>query len=250
VAALAVGYHLARAERQVTYLAAMEKYFLFVTEGCDKPPTNPAKAGATSCPPKGSGWVIESGKNKGALGDGWYMKQINLTPYTISTATTGSCAFVELDVIKPSALLKTIATDAVRWIINQMLPDGKIPYILTPASDNGHTTFQPITYSTESFIDLDLRYPGAKNDLLPLKKTVLWLVGNQSKDGHWGDLHITPHIPTERLYGVCGTPHTVLPAQVSFQARTLAAARTAVSTPASVPPISARVATHSAPPVR
>jgi hypothetical protein len=28
------------------------------------------------------------------------MEKINLTPYTISTATTGSCAFVELDVIK------------------------------------------------------------------------------------------------------------------------------------------------------
>ena len=180
VAALAVGYHLAAADRQLKYLSAMEKYALFVNEGCDKPPTNPAKAAATSCPPKGRGWVIDTGAAMGAIGDGWYMEKINLTPYTISTATTGSCAFVELDAIKPSPKLKSIAINAVRWIIKQMLPDGRIPYILTPASDNGHTTFQPITYSTESFIDVDLRYPGSKKVLLPLKQTVLWLVGASS----------------------------------------------------------------------
>ena len=31
------------------------------------------------------------GPDKGALGDGWYKDAINLTPYTISTATSGSC---------------------------------------------------------------------------------------------------------------------------------------------------------------
>ena len=60
----------------------------------------------------------------------------------------------------------------------------------------GHTTFQPITYSTESFIDVDLRFtPGnasTKALLAPLKKTVLWLVHNQvtptpseTKPTHW-----------------------------------------------------------------
>ena len=32
-----------------------------------------------------------AGPDKGALGDGWYKDAINLTPYTISTATSGSC---------------------------------------------------------------------------------------------------------------------------------------------------------------
>lgn len=59
----------------------------------------------------GTGWVHTSGKDKGAVGDGWYMKTINLTPYTISTATTGSCAFVELDVIAQNSSLRTIATN-------------------------------------------------------------------------------------------------------------------------------------------
>ena len=55
-----------------------------------------------------------SGKDKGALGDGWYKKTINLTPYTISTATTGSCAFVELDNIAPNSSLRIVATNGAQ----------------------------------------------------------------------------------------------------------------------------------------
>jgi hypothetical protein len=76
---------------------------------------------------------------------------------------------------------------AVQWIIDSMSDDGRIPYIITP-TDLTPTTYQPITYSTESFIDVDLRYnsPQTKALLAPLKKTVLWLVHNQSDDGSWG----------------------------------------------------------------
>jgi hypothetical protein len=157
VAALAVGWHMAEPARQEKYLAAMHKYHLFVTEGCKTAPTNPPVDPTGECPPNGTGWVHTDGKDKGALGDGWYKKTINLTPYTISTATSGSCAFVELDVIAPSPALQTVATNAVQWIIGQMSDDGRIPYIITP-TDLTPTTYQPITYSTESFIDVDLRY--------------------------------------------------------------------------------------------
>lgn len=63
----------------------------------------------------GTGWVHTSGKDNGALGDGWYKKKINLTPYTISTATTGSCAFVELDVISPNSSLRDMATNGTQF---------------------------------------------------------------------------------------------------------------------------------------
>ena len=66
------------------------RYRLFVTEGCKTAPTNPP-VGTSECPPKGTGWVHMDGPDKGALGDGWYKDAINLTPYTISTATSGSC---------------------------------------------------------------------------------------------------------------------------------------------------------------
>ena len=54
-----------------------------------------------------------------------------------------------------------------------------------PADD--HAVYQPISYSAESFIDVDKRYPGALDYLAPLKTTCSWLVQNQSADGSWGD---------------------------------------------------------------
>ena len=72
VAALAVGWHMADPPRQAKYLEAMQKYHLFVTEGCKTAPTNPP-VGTAECPPTGTGWVHTSGKDKGALGDGWYL---------------------------------------------------------------------------------------------------------------------------------------------------------------------------------
>ena len=97
-----------------------------------------------------------------------------------------------------------------------MSPDGRIPYIITP-TDLTPTTYQPITYSTESFIDVDLRYnsPQTKALLAPLKKTVLWLVHNQSEDGSWG------YIPKSMERGMLGfsgqspSPHPHLSSESS-----------------------------------
>eukprot|EP00729_Bicosta_minor_P015444 gene15444-2058_t len=189
VAALTLCHSLQPAKaKQAAYEAALRRYTLFVTKGCSTPPTKPAKANATRCPPKGQGWVIPAPfPDAGALGDGYYQGSINLSPYTISTATTGSCAFVEYDDIQKQPELESIAKNAVKWILSKVQADGKIPYILTPPSDNGHTLYQPITYSTESFIDVDLRYPDMHAELsTTLKKTVYFLVHNQSADGSWG----------------------------------------------------------------
>jgi hypothetical protein len=51
VAALAVGWHIADAPRKDKYLDAMQKYHLFVTEGCTKAPTNPPVDPSGACPP-------------------------------------------------------------------------------------------------------------------------------------------------------------------------------------------------------
>lgn len=97
------------ASKLVVYRKAMERYATFVTGGCSTPPTDPHVTnitGATGCPPiDGQGWVITNGVDKGALGDGWYKQELNSGAYTISTATTGSCAFVEMDQVYSIHLL-------------------------------------------------------------------------------------------------------------------------------------------------
>lgn len=188
VAALTLCHSLTTdAARLRSYETALKRYTLFVTEGCATAPAKP-NVYTKQCPPKGQGWVIPAPHaDAGALGDGYYEKEINLTPYTISTATTGSCAFVEYDNIEKQPALEAIAKDAVKWILSKVEADGKIPYILTPTSDNGHTLYQPITYSTESFIDIDLRFPDMHTELATtLKRTVDFMVRNQSADGSWG----------------------------------------------------------------
>eukprot|EP00035_Acanthoeca_spectabilis_P024329 m.453364 g.453364 ORF g.453364 m.453364 type:complete len:416 (-) comp20483_c0_seq1:130-1377(-) len=177
------------------YKAALERYALFVTKGCLTPPTNPnvtGIVGPAGCPAAdGEGWVIQSGADKGALGDGWYKRELNSGAYTISTATSGSCGFVQMDVLglKPlapsTAVLSTVAADAIDWLLNSRTPDGRIPYIIHPA-DTTSVVFQPITYSAESFITCGLHYPAMKQKLSTLKSTVEWLVANQNPDGSWG----------------------------------------------------------------
>lgn len=188
VAALAVCHSLADPARQATYEAALAKFTLFVTEGCSAPPPKP-DVYSTACPPKGTGWVIAGGKDAGALGDGYYKKAINLSPYTIATATTGSCGFVEFDDIRPQPALQAIARNAVRWLMRSALKDGQIPYVITPPVTNGFgKVYQPISYSAESFVDVDLRYGAAMRGELAagLNATVAFLVANQSADGSWG----------------------------------------------------------------
>ena len=122
VAALTLCHSLQPAKaKQAAYEAALRRYTLFVTKGCSTPPTKPAKANATRCPPKGQGWVIPAPfPDAGALGDGYYQGSINLSPYTISTATTGSCAFVEYDDIQKQPELESIAKNAVKWILSKV----------------------------------------------------------------------------------------------------------------------------------
>lgn len=173
------------------YLQAMQQYVLFVRYGCKKPP--PIGSGAISgrCPPTGKGWIAPNG----GLGDGWYRGMLNLAPYTISTATMGSCGLVEFDDASKNAdpELAQIAIAAACWIVNSRTADGRIPYIISPA-DASATTYQPISYSTESFIDVDMRYASARAKLIPLRATCDWLVSNQSADGSWGKFGPSNHL--------------------------------------------------------
>lgn len=105
---------------------------------CPSPPSLPPSHAhahnlvqtAGVCPPKGQGWVIDSGKDAGALGDGWYKDKLNSMPYTIATATTGSCGFVEYDAVRTAAgkakdpALASIAIGAVNWLVQSRSADG------------------------------------------------------------------------------------------------------------------------------
>ena len=100
-------------------------------------------------------------------------------------ATTGSCGFVEHDVLVKQPDLEVIAKNAVNWILSTTQKNGMIPYIITPPQTNGFgKVYQPITYSAESFIDVYMRYPDMRATIQNgLNSTIKFLVANQSADG-------------------------------------------------------------------
>ena len=166
--------------------------------GCKTVPTlnSTAVPLGSRCPPKGRGWVNTEGNNAGSLGDAYYRGGINLTPYTIATATLGSCTFSELTSLPDAAHwgidFERISSAAVQWILRSRTADGVIPYILSLPNGTrfpGHYIYQAITYSAESFVSNALRFPATAHDLAgSLNTTVRWMIEQQNADGTWGVL--------------------------------------------------------------
>lgn len=139
--------------QKARFAEALGRYARFVTGGCTTVPTlNSTKSLGLKCPPKGQGWVITEGKEKGGLGDGYYRGALNLLPYTISTATTGSCFLCEVTSIPASKSwgipLENVSAAAIKWLLDSRNSSGTIPYILHGPNGslvNGAYVYQAIT---------------------------------------------------------------------------------------------------------
>ena len=79
------------------------------------------------------------------MGDGYYQNAINLTPYTIATATTGGVFYTELNELAPAPEYVEIASNSVDWLLSTVEPNGTLPYILTPAKGHGNFIYQATT---------------------------------------------------------------------------------------------------------
>lgn len=98
VTALAFAVHLADTPwRKTRYMDVLTRYASYVLEGCNSPPGNEsARWGhpiGTHAHPYS--WVIQSGPDKGSMGDGYWNGTLNDWPYTIATATTGAGVFTQ-----------------------------------------------------------------------------------------------------------------------------------------------------------
>jgi len=138
------------ATRQHGYAQALAKLVNFMTDGCRQSP--PKYDSDRACPPKGTGWVVGTNKDAGAIADGYNDNKLLLTPYTVATATCGA-TFAELSTMGPLATevigagaggkaaatkrvgvnCTALALGAVRWIANTVAVDGTIPYVLFSA---------------------------------------------------------------------------------------------------------------------
>ncbi len=183
--AMALGYKLAQPERQERYLAAMERFARFVRFGCSKDPQGRGRATTTT-------WLIDKGKDRGALGCGYYRGHLSTAPYIISTAICRSEFFCLLQSINNDPELTPIVEGAVRWILAQRLPSGEIPYIIDGIDPKRyHWPLDTMTYCSEGLVaaylhqdDSQLRRHIAKQ----VKPSVEWLVRTQNENGSWGEM--------------------------------------------------------------
>jgi hypothetical protein len=183
--AMALGYKLAGHERQESYLAAMDNFTRFLKFGSREDPQGKGR-GATSS------WLIEEGKDKGALGCGYYQGHISTAPYIISTAITRIEFLSVFQSINHDSNLTTVVQDAIRWILAQQLPSGEFPYMIDGQDPRQqHWPLDTMSYVSEGLIagylyqeDPDLRRDIAK----ALKTSVEWLLQTQNQNGSWGEM--------------------------------------------------------------
>jgi len=180
---LAIGYGFADVKRQALYLKAMERYARFVTRGCLVAPRGRGHKGTT-------GWVIQEGEDRGALGCGYYRGHLSLKPYPIASATTGGAFFSELFAITGNPEYKNVASGAVKWLLKIRKDSGEIPYILDGESyDNW--PLDTLAYCTEAFVAVDTYLKDAQIQKLmrkELRPTLRWFLAGQNPDGSWGKL--------------------------------------------------------------
>ncbi|MBM3887508.1 MAG: hypothetical protein FJ388_00110 [Verrucomicrobia bacterium] len=181
--ALALGYKRADRERQKRYLKAMERFARFVRTGCREDPQGQARGGC-------AGWVIREGKDKGALGCGYYRGHLSRGAYIISSATNAGAFMSLLHSINRDPELKTIAADAVRWILSVRASDGELPYII-----EGQPTVSPYRFCTMTYCSEGIIAAHTHLDDAPLrgqigrqvKPCIEWLLRTQNADGSWGE---------------------------------------------------------------
>lgn len=179
--ALALAARHVQGERRALYLQALQRFAVFVHTGCQEDPQGQGRQAST-------GWVIREGPDAGALGCGYYNGHLSTAPYTIATAVNGGAFMALLYSLTGEERLRHTAAGAVRWILSQRLPDGRLPYILDGKFDSSWP-LDTITYCAEALVavpthvdDATLRAEVGEG----VKPVVEWLLQTQNEDGSWG----------------------------------------------------------------
>jgi len=180
--ALALGCRYADPERKQRYLEALRRFALFVREGCLEDPQGKGRGGSP-------GWIVQSGKDRGALGCGYYRGHLSTAPYIISSGTNGGAMFASLYALENDTALAEVAVGAVRWVLSRRMADGQLPYIIDAQPPKLDLPLCTMTYCGEGIMaaythihDRRLR----SQIVAGVRPCVEWLLANQNDDGLWG----------------------------------------------------------------
>ena len=206
--ALSICHELtSNATQRDLYEAAMKKYFIFVTEGCNQPGCGAVRRGTASS----SGFVNTSASGGGAIGCGFYKGHLSTCPYVIATATTGAAFAGELlSILKAtndptSEECYSMAKSSIEYIASLVSPtNGTLPYqIDCDAPDWTSWPLDTLSYVTEGATSIWIHSKELRPKLTGvMNQTVEWLLANQNEEGYWGssshaaDLQRSPRVAT------------------------------------------------------
>jgi hypothetical protein len=180
--ALALAYKRADESRKKRYLQALEKFSRFVRFGCREDPQGEGRGTTPS-------WLIQTGKDRGALGCGYYRGHLSTAAYVISTAVNAVEFHSLLYSINKDPEVEAMVVGAVRWILGQRQPDGQIPYIIDGLPPDFKLPLTTLTYCGEGLMaaHIHLHNPELRRRIATeVKSCVEWLLKTQNDDGSWG----------------------------------------------------------------
>ena len=169
------------AARQQKYLNAFEKFYRLIAEGTDRDPMGRGQAPSP-------GWIITEGNDAGAFGVGYRNGQLELSPYTVSTATAGAQACAALYKLTGEQTYRKTALDAARWLLKEFGDTGNIPYRIEGSVVKEYL-FQGLHYSLEGLLTTWLYVNDEEfNDKLRAiaPKTLKFVLSVQNESGYWG----------------------------------------------------------------
>ncbi|MBN2287698.1 MAG: hypothetical protein JXQ83_00100 [Candidatus Glassbacteria bacterium] len=170
---LAVGvlYPWGDDQRRARYLEVMEKYSLYVTEGCLE---DPLILGRGNRP---QGWRVDSGPDRGAFGNGYWWMDRSEAVWDVSTTNVGLQFYPVLYAITGNPEYRRYAVEAADWYLRREVETGAV-----------FEAFHDVVYGGEALVTA---YEHAADEALraridaALGQLCRWIVENQNPDGTW-----------------------------------------------------------------
>jgi len=158
-------------QRRARYLEVMEKYSLYVIEGCLE---DPLILGRGYRP---QGWRIDSGPDRGGIINGYWWMDRNEEVWDISTTNAGLQFYSVLYALTGNSEYRIYAREATDWYLEHEIETGGVFEALHDVVYGGEALITAFEHSADG---------GRKSKIdKALGKLCRWIVEKQNADGTW-----------------------------------------------------------------
>ncbi len=178
---LVLGCMRAEGSRHKDYLAALQKYAVLVAEGCQEDPLRQGRGGSP-------GWILEEGKDKGAIGAGYRKDKISRKPSSASTAVQ-TVLFAGLYRLTQENRYRELALNGMEWLLKCRRANGETPWI-EDGEEMDEKTFRSAGNMAEAIQAVYYLLADASLNqkiIQAMGPLLRWLMEAQGERGWWGE---------------------------------------------------------------